>query len=71
MRRVEEIVRDYREAETPGRMDIYLGHPALRGLFDEIEREGERGSRPEEVAEGTGRGRRWCPLIATRWRQGL
>lgn len=71
MRRVEEIVTDYREAETPGRMDIYLGHPVLRGLFDEIEREDERGSRPEEVAEGKGRSRRWCPLITNWWRQGL
>src|SRR5512143_2561261 len=55
MPRVEEIVRAYRNADAQERMDTYLGHPGLRGRFDEIEREEERGSRSGEASKGTGR----------------
>ncbi len=70
MARVEEIVGAYRKAGPPERMDTYLGHPALRGRFDEIEREELRGSPSGEAGREKGRlGRPCCPL-AGRWRRG-
>lgn len=44
MSRDENIIRTYRDGSAEVRMDIYLAHPGLRGRFDEIEREEERGS---------------------------
>lgn len=70
MPRVEEIVRAYRNADVQERMDTYLGHPGLRGRFDEIEREEERGSRSGEAAKGIDRLRRFFRPLVAGWRAG-
>lgn len=68
MRRVEEILTGYREAEAPERMDIYLGHPGLRSLFDGIERESACGSPRAQPAGGTTWLRRLCLSCCGAWR---
>lgn len=48
MRRVEEILTDYRTRDTHGRLSLYLEHPYLRELFTELERrETEAAVKPE------------------------
>ena len=68
MPHVDDIVRAYRNADAQERMDTYLAYPGLRVLFEEIEREEERGSPAGEAEKGKGRLRRVCRPFAAGWR---
>lgn len=67
MSRDENLLKTYLHGGAGERMEIFLAHPGLRALLDEIEREEKRESPPVKAAKGKSRSwRLWWSFASGR-----